>query len=428
MSDNMPLQADDLELDVPSSQRIQAFARRRRARVVAVGLAALTLVALMLARSGTAPAHAPETRRVPMRPLSGGGEIPMMLMGGDDFDEWFRAAGPGAALQTFFAYGNGPHIAPQIERFGRENVFVSTGIPCGCCGADSPRIEPMNASLAMGYIDDELSQLRTPYADLLLFHHRCRTAVETASVWQAFEAAKHAGKARHIGVSNFNKHDLQALLRTAVEPVEVIEGHFGVGLMDYELLEFARIHRIHPIAFASLSEAHTDHRALPPAVAAVAAAHGLSTVQVMYAYVLQRNISVISSCFHPEAPSRCAAYYAQDLALFDVTLSADEMGALDAITEGTRTATDCYTDECQACAAALHGLGCPLGVNGWGTTWWRVGDNLTEHPAWGRSNVNGTHCLACAALPRHSDIVERHCGRTDGGESVTTMVPKACGF
>lgn len=362
-----------------------------------------------------------------MRPLASGGEIPMMLMGGDDFAGWFQAAGPGAALQTFFAYGNGPRIAPQIERAGRANVFVSTGIPCGCCGADSPRVEPMNASLASAYIDNELQQLRTPYTDLLLFHHRCRTPIETASVWQAFEAAKRAGKARHIGVSNFNTHDLETLLRTAVEPVEVIEAHFGVGVMDFELLEFARAHHIHPIAFAALSEANTDHPSLHPAVAAVAAAHSISNAQVMYRYVLQRNISVISSCFHPEAPSRCAAYYAQDLAVFDVTLSADEMGALDVITEGRRTATDCYTDECQGCAAALHSLGCPLGQDGWGTTWWQVGDNLTEHPAWGRSNANGTHCLVCAALLQNIDIVARHCGRTDGGESLETMVPKACG-
>ena len=26
-----------------------------------------------------------------------------------------------------------------------------------------------------------------------------------------------------------------------------------------------------------------------------------------------------------------------------------------------------------------------------------MGENLTEHPAWGRSNANGTRCLACAA-------------------------------
>jgi hypothetical protein len=61
--------------------------------------------------------------------------------------------------KTFHGYGNGAHLATQIQAAGRENVFVSTGIPCGCCGGDSPKITPMNATLAMGYIDDELSQV-----------------------------------------------------------------------------------------------------------------------------------------------------------------------------------------------------------------------------------------------------------------------------
>jgi aryl-alcohol dehydrogenase-like predicted oxidoreductase len=106
---------------------------------------------------------------------------------------------PGAGLQTFYAYGNQRHIAGQVAAYGRQNVFVSTGIPCGCCGADSPRIEPMNASLALGYVMEDLAQLNTSHIDLLLFHHRCRTPDETASVWKGFEAAKNRGLARHIG-------------------------------------------------------------------------------------------------------------------------------------------------------------------------------------------------------------------------------------
>ena len=42
-------------------------------------------------------------------------------------------------------------------------------------------------------------------------------------MWSAFEAAKRAGKAKHIGVSNFNAHDLTLLATTAVEPIEVLE-------------------------------------------------------------------------------------------------------------------------------------------------------------------------------------------------------------
>ena len=98
--------------------------------------------------------------------------MPLMLMGGDDFSEWFKATAPGRGIQTFYSYRNGPRIAPQLREAGRENVFVSTGIPCGCCKQDAPRVEPMTTALAMGYIDEELEQLQTDYVDLLLFHHR----------------------------------------------------------------------------------------------------------------------------------------------------------------------------------------------------------------------------------------------------------------
>ena len=281
--DTAPLHGVEIAGAPRASSNLSTWRRKRALLLLFAALCVLIL--LVLARPAAAPSSS-----VPSYPLSGGGSIPAFLMGGDDFAEWFAAAGSGAAIQTFFAYGNGPHIAPQLKRFGRSNVFVSTGIPCGCCGADSPRIEPMNTSLAMEYIDAELAQLQVDHADLLLFHHRCRTEAETADVWRAFELAKRQGKTRHIGVSNFNTHDLEVLSSTAVEPIEVLEAHFGVGLMDWEVLEYARQHNIHPVAFASLSEAHTDHPTLHDAVSRVASAHGISSVQAMYAYVLHHNL------------------------------------------------------------------------------------------------------------------------------------------
>ena len=32
---------------------------------------------------------------------------------------------------------NDDRTPAQLARFGRENVFVSSGIPCGCCGYDA---------------------------------------------------------------------------------------------------------------------------------------------------------------------------------------------------------------------------------------------------------------------------------------------------
>ena len=123
-------------VEIAGAPRASNLSTWRRKRALLLLLAALcVLILLVLAR----PAAAPSSSSVPSYPLSGGGSIPAFLMGGDDFAEWFAAAGSGAAIQTFFAYGNGPHNPPQLKRFGRSNVFVSTGIPCGCCGAGYPR-------------------------------------------------------------------------------------------------------------------------------------------------------------------------------------------------------------------------------------------------------------------------------------------------
>ena len=65
---------------------------------------------------------------IPTHPLAGGGQMPMLGMGGNDFAGWFKAAGTPAMIQTFHGYGNGAHLAPQIQAVGRENVFVSTGV------------------------------------------------------------------------------------------------------------------------------------------------------------------------------------------------------------------------------------------------------------------------------------------------------------
>ena len=50
---------------------------------------------------------------------------------------------------------------------------------------------------------------------------------------------------------------------------------------------------------------------------------------------------------------------------------------------------------------------------------WNVDFSLTR-----RSNPRGTECVACAGQPDHAAAVQAACGRTDGGESLETMVPK----
>lgn len=56
-------------------------------------------VVLVLMLPATAPAA--EAGTIPSHSLAGGGTIPMLAMGGNDFQGWFKAAGKGAMIQTF---------------------------------------------------------------------------------------------------------------------------------------------------------------------------------------------------------------------------------------------------------------------------------------------------------------------------------------
>ena len=44
---------------------------------------------------------------------------------------------------------------------------------------------------------------------------------------------------------------------SCIPTFEVLEAHFGVGIMDFEVLEYARAHAIQPVSFSSLSEGST---------------------------------------------------------------------------------------------------------------------------------------------------------------------------
>ena len=143
----------------------------------------------------------------------------------------------------------------------------------------------------------------------------------------------------------------------------------------------------------------------------VATSHNITASQAMYAYVLAHNITVLSS-YDPNHPE----WLAQDLAIFDVTLSPTEVQTLDKVTPGKRTCPDCYTFECQACAQALIKLGCPVG-------------ELHGGFVWGRSNPRGEECLACASRATNKARVEAACGDSvSHGETIETLVPKACGI
>ena len=98
---------------------------------------------------------------------------------------------------------------------------------------------------AMAAFEQTLTDLQTDYLDLYLIHWPANEtqfpdtwAELNAGTWRAFEEIYKSGKAKSIGVSNFNINHLEALFETAeikpmVNQIEIHPGHSQPELVDF---------------------------------------------------------------------------------------------------------------------------------------------------------------------------------------------------
>lgn len=231
---------------------------------------------------------------------------------------WLSLGGRG--LDTARSYHNQDQVGAAIRESGldRSSVFITTKIACAG-----------NASGAAAMIDGDLKMLGYPSVDLLLIHRpnsypghpeQCHDPAMIAATWKAMEAAKAAGKARAIGVSNFNSSQLAALLDTAVTPPVVNQCLLSIGKKDEPTISFCQAH---DIVYEAYSPLRGGEMSLP-AVKAIAAAHGKSGAQVVLRWVLQQGHVLATSADN-------ADYDKEDLDVFSWALTDKEMATLSAL-------------------------------------------------------------------------------------------------
>ena len=174
------------------------------------------------------------------------------------------------------------------------------------------------------------------YVDLMLLHWPCDDLVDSVATYRALEPLVASGKARAIGVSNFNAELLAALAadpRTSVTPA-VNQCNHAIGNHnashspgsggDDATVAYCRAHGISYSAFSPLEGLSGGSVLKNAAVIAIGRAHNVSAAQVALRWQVQQGISVVT------AASK-SAYIAEDLDLWSFSLSAQEMATLSAI-------------------------------------------------------------------------------------------------
>lgn len=225
-------------------------------------------------------------------------------------------------IDTAAMYGNEKSVGEAISTSGvpRGEFFVTTKLGNKCHGYDN----------ALAAFDESLRQLKMDYIDLYLIHWPLPAQDKYAETWKALCRIYDEGRARVIGVCNFYP---EYLLRCADETgrmpmVNQVECH--PCLQQRELKAFCRENGVQLEAYSPLLEGHLEEAA---GIEAIAEKHGKSLAQVCIRWQIENGVAVMPK-------SANAGRIAENADVFDFSLDAEDMRAIEALDRGYRRLPD----------------------------------------------------------------------------------------
>ncbi|GEN89650.1 aldo/keto reductase [Oceanobacillus sojae] len=257
--------------------------------------------------------------------LSNGIEIPKLGLGTWFIDDKDAAQAVVDAVKAGYrhidtaqAYGNESGIGQGIKNCGlnREDLFITTKLAAEVKSYEEA-VSSINQSLEtldLDYIDMMIIHSPQPWAD---FDEEERFFEGNREAWQALEEAYQAGKLRAIGVSNFQKEDLDNILSNCtVKPmVNQILAHISntpFDLIAYTQDQGILVEAYSPIAHGELFKNEK--------VAAIAEKYDVSIPQLSIRYTLQLGLLPLPKTANPE--------HMKNNAGVDFTISDEDMEAL----------------------------------------------------------------------------------------------------
>ena len=221
-------------------------------------------------------------------------------------------------IDTAQMYGNEKGVGEGIRGAGldRAQVFVTSKLDNGFHRPDDARRA----------FDETLQALGTDYIDLFLIHWPLPTLYDGdfVSTWTTLEDFKADGRARSIGVSNFQIHHLQELAReTGGTPaVNQIEVH--PYFTNDEVRAYGTEHNIVTQGWSPIAQGKVLG---DPVVIRIAKSLGVHPAQVVLRWHIERGDVVFPKSMHPQRMR-------ENFEIFDFEINDEEIEALTALDRG----------------------------------------------------------------------------------------------
>lgn len=226
------------------------------------------------------------------------------------------------SIDTAAAYGNERGVGEALRRSGidRDDLFVTSKVANPDQGFDA----------TLRAFDATLERLGLETLDLYLIHWPLPARDLYVPTWKALEHLYAEGRARAIGVSNFQIAHLERVMEEGGITPMVNQVELHPLLAQAELREFDRRHSIVTEAWSPLAHGRlvTDDT-----VIGIAEAHERTPAQVLLRWHIQLGNVVIPKSATPE---RIRANFD----IFGFELTDQEMDRIGALDRGARTGPD----------------------------------------------------------------------------------------
>lgn len=201
-------------------------------------------------------------------------------------------------IDTAWGYGNEKGVGEGIRTCGlpREQIFVTTKLHADFKTYESAKrgIEESLASLDIGYLDMLLIHAPQPWSEFREGDHYFE---DNLMVWRLMEEYYRDGRIRAIGVSNFEKEDLENLIANAEVRPMVNQVLCHISNTPAQVIEYSQSQGILVEAYSPIGHGAMLRNA---GVRGIADKYGISVPQLCIRYCLQLGLLPLPKTANPE--------------------------------------------------------------------------------------------------------------------------------
>jgi 2,5-diketo-D-gluconate reductase B len=217
-------------------------------------------------------------------------------------------------IDTAWKYGSEKGVGEGIRdsRVPRDQIFLATKVSH----------EYLRADDFARSVDESLRNLQVDYIDLLHVHWPTIDNIPLKETMGALAKAKRDGKARYIGVANFNIALVEKAIRACPEQLCTLQAEYHPYLDQSKVLAACRRLGLVFTAYCPLARGRVFSDAV---LGEIAEKKERTLAQIVLRWLMQQgNIAAIPRSAKPK-------HMAESLKVFDFELTADEMSRISAL-------------------------------------------------------------------------------------------------